>query len=114
MKAITPPPLPLRGGRGVRVGLGVRVGWVFVGVGVGACVVGGGSVLVGNVVSVGGMGEGVEDGWTRVAVRVGEAAIVAGVVAKGVFGVQQTRRKISKTKNKNNTFRYIIASIRYY
>jgi hypothetical protein len=53
LKAITPPPLPLSGGRGVKIGVAVGGTGVAVGVGVG---VGGIGVAVGTGVSVGGYG----------------------------------------------------------
>jgi len=58
-KAITPPPLPLRGGKRVAVGLGVLVGaGVFVGDSA-AVAVGGADVAVGGTgVAAGGTGVG--------------------------------------------------------
>jgi len=63
LKAITPPPLALSGGRGMEVG--VTVGGMGVAVGVDVCV-GGIAVAVGAGVSVGGYGVAV--GGTGVAV----------------------------------------------
>lgn len=73
-KAITPPPLPLRGGRGVAVGCGVLVGGGMVSVGEGVSVGGTGVLVGGTGVGVAGRG-----------VAVGGSAVSAGgtVVAVG-------------------------------
>jgi hypothetical protein len=77
-KAITPPPLPLRGEKGVEVGCGVLVGGSGVSVGKGVAV-GGSGVRVGvggMAVAVGGCGVLVAT--TAISVAVGGAGVTVG------------------------------------
>jgi hypothetical protein len=100
-KAITPPPLPLRGGRGVGVDCGVLVGGrgVLVGKGVavggsGVCVgVGGMAVAVGGTV-VGGDGSGV---------LVGSSAMRVAVSAEGTLVETGTGVAVDPQPAKRNT-----------